>query len=86
MSRSVEPHRSCGSKDTQLGHFDRGGRVDDVGSRSSSATGSREGQEMVACRSLQKRQKSGWDLLTPRGFPHCVDLSRGVRGLQSHGS
>ena len=53
-----------------------------MGSRSSSATGSREGQEMVACRSLQKRQKSGWDLLTPRGFPRCVDLSRGVRGLQ----
>ena len=34
------------SKDTQLTHFDGGGRVDDVGSRSSSAKGSREGQEM----------------------------------------
>ena len=70
------------SRDSQLGHFDGGGSVDVVGSSSSSATGSREGQEMVACRLLQKRQKSGFDLLTTRGFPRCVDLSRGVRGLQ----
>ena len=68
------------SKETQFGHLDGGGRLEDVGSFP--ATGSREGQEMVACRSLQKRQKSGFDLLTTRGFPRCVDLSRGVRGLQ----
>ena len=48
----------------------------------SSDTGSTAGQDMEACRTPQKTQKLGLALLTNKGFPRCVDLSRGEEGLQ----
>ena len=48
----------------------------------SSDTRSTSGQDTEACRTPQKTQKLGLALLTTKGLPRCVDLSRGEEGLQ----
>ena len=68
----------------QSGHLEGGtGRAKEfVGIGASSLTGSTAVQDMEACLSPQCVQKLGWALLTTRGLPRCVDLSKGVEGLQ----
>ena len=82
-SRTVVVGPVC-FRTVQSGHLEGGiGRaVEFVRIGASLSTGSTEVQDIEACLSLHSVQKLGWALLTTRGRPRWVDLSKGVEGLQ----